>query len=103
MQNHLQICLLITTFTLSVMASISHATEISRGMMLSNPCTGCHGTDGKSPGDIPSIYGKSAAFIAASLRDFQSGSRPATVMGRHALGYSEEEITLIANYFSELQ
>jgi sulfide dehydrogenase cytochrome subunit len=79
-----------------------HATELTRGAMLSNSCAACHGTDGKSPGAIPSIYGKSAEFIAQALIDFREDKRPATVMGRHASGYSDEEIKLIADYFSNL-
>jgi sulfide dehydrogenase cytochrome subunit len=78
------------------------ATEITRGVMLSNSCAACHGTDGKSPGSIPSIYGKSSNYISQSLQDFREGKRPATVMGRHASGYSDEEIQLIAEYFSSL-
>ena len=74
--------------------------EVTRGVMLSNSCAACHGTDGKSPGAIPSISGKSAQFLAQALHDFQQGTRPATVMGRHATGYSDEEIRLIADYFS---
>ena len=78
------------------------ATEITRGAMLSNSCAACHGTDGKSPGAIPSIYGKSSEFISQALMDFREGKRPATVMGRHATGYTDEEIQLIAEYFSSL-
>ncbi len=73
---------------------------ISRGALLSNSCAGCHGTDGRSPGAIPSINGKSALFIAGSMREFRSGKRPSTVMGRHAKGYSDEEIQLIAEFFA---
>lgn len=76
------------------------AAEINRGVMLSNSCAACHGTDGKSPGAIPSINGKSTQFISQALHDFRDGKRPATVMGRHASGYSDEEIALIAEYFS---
>ena len=78
------------------------AAEITRGVMLSNSCAACHGTDGKSPGEIPGIYGKSSEFISQALLDFREGKRPATVMGRHASGYSDEEIQLIAEYFSSL-
>ncbi len=78
------------------------ATEITRGVMLSNSCAACHGTEGRSPGAIPSIYGKSSEYIAQALLDFREGKRPATVMGRHASGYSDEEIQMIAEYFSSL-
>ena len=76
------------------------ADEISRATMLSISCAACHGTDGKSPGSIPSISGKSSDFIATALRQFSSGERPSTVMGRHATGYTDEEIQLIADYFA---
>ena len=84
-------------------SNLAQAVEISRGMMLSNSCAACHGTDGKSPGAIPAIHGKTADFIATSLKDFRAGSRPSTVMGRHAKGYSDEEIQLIADYFANLK
>ena len=94
--------LLLTVFMFCSVVYVSEvlALEITRGVMLSNSCAACHGTDGKSPGAIPSIYGKSARFIVQALHDFQDGKRPATVMGRHAAGYSDDEIRLIANYFS---
>lgn len=75
---------------------------ISRGEMLSLSCAGCHGTDGKSESVIPTIYGRSAEYIQTALLDFKSGARPSTVMGRHAKGYSDEEIHQIAEYFGSL-
>ena len=83
-----------------VQAAEDGAIPLSRGAMLSNSCAACHGTDGNSPGAIPSIAGKSAAFIAGALMDFSSGKRAGTVMSRHATGYSEEEIRLIADFFA---
>lgn len=76
------------------------ASEISRGAMLSNSCAGCHGTDGNSPGAIPSIAGKSKEFLQMALTEFRSGVRTSTVMSRHAKGYSDEEIKLIAEFFA---
>jgi len=76
------------------------AEEISRATLLSISCAGCHGTDGKSPGSIPTIGGKSSDFIATALRQFSTGQRAGTVMGRHATGYTDEEIQLIADYFA---
>lgn len=83
----------------SLLSSPGQAGELSRGEMLSASCAGCHGTDGNSPGSIPAISGKSADYIRTSLEDFRSGKRESTVMGRHAKGYSDEEIRLIAEYF----
>ena len=82
--------------------NLSLAAGITAGAMLSNSCSACHGTDGKSPGAIPAIHGKSADFISQALTEFRNGSRKSTVMGRHAKGYTDEEIKLIADYFSSL-
>ena len=92
-------------FPVFLFCSVAHAggvfsAEITRAVMLSNSCAACHGTDGKSPGAIPAINGKSSQFISQSLHEFREGKRPATVMGRHASGYTDEEIQLIAEYFS---
>jgi sulfide dehydrogenase cytochrome subunit len=76
------------------------AIEITRAVMLSNSCAACHGTDGKSPGAIPSINGKSSNYISQALFEFRDGKRKATVMGRHASGYTNEEIRLMADFFS---
>jgi len=75
------------------------ASASSRGEMLALSCSGCHGPDGKSDGVIPSIYGKSAQYLETALREFKSGERTSTVMGRHAKGYTDEDIHLIADYF----
>lgn len=91
---------------LSMLASLMTApvnadTAITRASMLANSCAACHGPDGRSPGSIPSIAGKSAEFIAEAMFAFRDGSKPATVMDRHAKGYSDEDIRLLADYFSK--
>ena len=74
--------------------------ELTQGAMLSNSCAACHGTDGNSPGSIPSIGGKSADFIETTLIEFREGKRPGTVMNRHAMGYTDDEIRQIAEFFA---
>ncbi len=75
------------------------ADELSRASMLSYTCAGCHGTDGISPGSIPSIGCKSADVIEKALKEYRSGKRFSTVMGRHVKGYTDQEIQLIAGFF----
>ena len=84
-----------------LMTPSGHAGKLTRGAMLSASCEGCHGTDGHSPGAIPDISGKSAEFIRISLEEFRSGVRTSTVMARHAKGYTDDEILLIAEYFAK--
>lgn len=96
---------LITLFLLILLLLItsplySTGSGVSQSAMLANSCAGCHGTDGNSPGSIPSIAGKSPEFIETALKGFRDGSRESTVMGRHAKGYSDKEISLIAEFFS---
>ena len=83
--------------------SAPNAAELSRGAMLSASCAGCHGTNGQSPGTIPSLANQTAEFIRTNLEAFRSGERASTVMQRHAKGYTDEEIKLIAEHFGQLE
>lgn len=76
--------------------------DVTRGQILASTCFACHGTDGKSPGAIPRLHGYSAEILASQLKGFRDGTRPATVMNRHAKGYTDEEIDLIAEYIGSL-
>mgnify|MGYP000391433221 CR=1 FL=1 len=53
-------------------------------------CTGCHASDWLS--------GREALF--ATLLDFKSGRRPATVMQQLSRGYDDEQLRAIADHFS---
>lgn len=65
-----------------------------------NNCFSCHGTDGRSPGAIPSLTGKNAQQALLQLKEFKSGQLAATVMTRHAKGYTDAELEAIANYIA---
>ena len=84
------------------MVNTAHAVDL-RAAILANPCAGCHGMDGVSPGTIPSINQLSADAIVAALKAFKSGERPGTVMDRIAKGYTDEEIQRIADYFQSVK
>lgn len=91
-----------------VLAALLSATplsqaEISRGAVMASTCFACHGTDGKSAGAIPSIYGIPAESLIATMKAFREDLRAATVMNRHAKGYTDEEIVHIANYLSSIK
>lgn len=81
----------------------TQAQEISRGSIIAATCYTCHGTYGVSPGTIPSINDISAERIATMMKEFRSGQRVSTVMGRHASGYNDDEIAEVAQYFGNLQ
>jgi len=71
-----------------------------RGAILANTCFSCHGTDGHSSGAMPSIAGKAADYIVDTLMRFRDGSKASTVMVRIAKGFTDEEIQMLAAYFS---
>ncbi len=70
---------------------------------MANNCFTCHGPDGRSPGAIPSLHGWPADALARTLKDFKAGTRPSTVMGRQAKGYSDAEIEALSNYIAGLK
>lgn len=70
--------------------------------VLAANCASCHGTDGHSPGAIPSIGGRPQAALARHLREFKAGTvEGTTVMTRIATGYSDEQLDALARYFAE--
>ena len=70
--------------------------------MLGDACAPCHGADGRSPGAIPALSGKSAGFIVQRMVEFKSGARQGTVMNRIAKGYTDAEIAAVAQHFAAL-
>ncbi len=71
-------------------------------VMLSNTCAGCHGTYGASNGpSIPTLSGMSSTYLVEMMQGYKSDEIPSTIMGRLAKGYSDEEITLMGEYFSK--
>jgi cytochrome subunit of sulfide dehydrogenase len=60
-------------------------------------CSGCHG--GVAP--LPVLAGRPAADIVSAMAAFRAGERPATVMTRIAKGFTPEETTAIARWWSQ--
>lgn len=69
--------------------------------LLASSCAACHGTNGHSVAGTPTLAGLASAHIIEQMRQFAAGDRPSTVMFHHASGYTSEEITLLADYFSQ--
>jgi cytochrome subunit of sulfide dehydrogenase len=70
------------------------------GRFLAANCTGCHGTQGRSIGGLPSLAGLDRSYILNAMEEFKSGTRAATIMHQHSKGYSEAQFELIADYFA---
>jgi cytochrome subunit of sulfide dehydrogenase len=62
-------------------------------------CSGCHGPAALGTA-IPSLEGRAAADIVAQMQAFRTSQRRATVMGRIAKGFSEDETHAIAEWLA---
>lgn len=114
----------VTTLLLASAMTISNAFADDHTIsMLTDTCVACHGDQGNSVGPaIPNIAGLSpnyfmGAMLAYKYEDEETleevidsdidfeyvyiFERYSTIMGRIAKGYSDEEIKLMATYFSE--
>ena len=89
---------LVVALTLAGLALPVTAAEL-RPPPGASSCSGCHGA-GAAMG---AIEGRPEAEIVAALAEYRSGARPASVMGRIAKGFSEDESRAIASYVSRRQ
>ena len=80
------------------------ARDTGAGRTLAATCFTCHGTDGNSvQGVPPSLAGRNAAELVQTMKDFQAGKRPATIMHQLARGYTDPQLQLIAAYFAAVK
>jgi cytochrome subunit of sulfide dehydrogenase len=68
---------------------------------LAASCAACHGSNGNALAGNAVLAGMDGAYFVKQMLAFKDGSRPATVMHRHAKGLNIDEINLLAIYFSQ--
>jgi cytochrome subunit of sulfide dehydrogenase len=89
---------------LSVLGGMAYAqpteSDLRAGGFLASNCANCHGTFGSAQGTMPSLAGQQKAYIVEQMRAFRDGKRPATIMHQLAKGYTDQQIELIAEFFS---
>jgi cytochrome subunit of sulfide dehydrogenase len=93
-------CLVLAAATL---AALPVAAQDVQGRNLAAACAICHGTDGRSmtkDSALIPLAGLPRDHIAAQMRDFRDGKRPATVMHQIAKGYSDTQIDALAAWFA---
>jgi cytochrome c553 len=78
------------------------ASAQENGRNLAAACAICHGTQGKPAPGAPLIplAGLPRDHIAAQMRAFRDGRRPATVMHQIAKGYSDPQIDAVAAWYA---
>lgn len=80
--------------------SLAQAPASSAALIAAN-CAVCHGPGGAGSGDIAKINEQTSAQIAENMRAFRDGKKPSTIMGRITKGYSDAQITAVANYLGK--
>jgi cytochrome c553 len=88
----------------AALAAPAWAQDANQARGLAATCFTCHGNEGRSVGNVPpSLAGQNRAYMLQTLKDFKAGKRPATVMHQQAKGYSDQQLELIADYFSKVK
>lgn len=82
-------------------SQVASAEGVSRAELLASQCNTCHGYNGKGAKPNPDIAGEDAADFLDLMQAFASGDEPTSIMDRHAQGYTEAELKMLAEYFSK--
>lgn len=93
-------CAAAWAFSASASAQNATTDATSSARMLAANCANCHGTTGNARGAMPSLAGRDRTYIIEQMQAFRDGKRPATIMHQLAKGYTDQQVELIADFFS---
>jgi len=91
--------LALTLLIAGALGAAASASADPRVRFMAANCSYCHGPDGHSRGAIPSLAGLEAKYFVVQMKAFRDGSRPATVMAKHANGYTDTEFEAMGKWF----
>jgi cytochrome c553 len=67
-------------------------------------CTACHGQNGISVSPTwPTLAGQHEDYLEHSLNQYRDGTRSEPVMSQMAVSLSDDDVELLARYYSELE
>lgn len=92
---------LAASFSIAQAPAASPAPDKNLGRNLAANCANCHGTNGKSVAEVPSLAGVPAALTIQKMKDYRDGKLPATIMHQLSKGYTDAQIQAIAEYFAK--
>ena len=73
------------------------------GQAMVQTCYVCHGPEGRSAEAVPALMRGQKEFVVRQMIEFKTDRRPATIKGRVAKSYSDEQIAAIADYLAALK
>ncbi len=92
-----------TLITAVIAASTAYADTDEDGARLAwkYHCVTCHGQTGIANSDrYPNIAGQNEAYLVSRLRYFREQAEPGNQMNAQAIQLSDDDITILADYFS---
>ena len=92
-----------TVLALCLGAHAAQAQEVNRARDLAAACFSCHGTNGNAQPGMAPLAGRPQAEIMRIIGEFRVGARSGeqgTLMPQLVKGYTDEQMALIADYFS---
>ncbi len=95
--------LAVTLLLAGAMGAVSAQAMDTKARFMASNCAYCHGPNGKSLGAVPSLAGLEEKYFVDQMKAFKDGSRPGTVMQKHASGYTEAEYAAMAKYFAAIK
>ena len=63
-------------------------------------CASCHGGQGRAEAGMASLAGVNKDDLLKKMMAFKTGKQPSTIMQQLAKGYSDDQLTALASYFS---
>jgi cytochrome c553 len=85
---------------LAVNAAFAQGTDANLARNIAAGCANCHGSNGVSVGNVPSVAGIARSDLVTRMQEFKSGKRSGTVMPQLAKGYTDAQIELAAGWFA---
>jgi cytochrome c553 len=94
----MRVTLLAAAFMGGGLALPASAQDANLGRNLAASCVTCHGKNATGTGTLD---GMPKDRLMQTMKDFKSGARPATLMHQLSKGYTEQQVELLAEYFSK--
>jgi cytochrome c553 len=92
----------------TLLATTAHAAGDSEaGKAKSEPCSICHGADGKAQIPMyPKLAGQNLAYLVSALKSYKNGDRKGAMAGMmtpNVMNLSDQDIEDLASYYHSLQ
>ena len=85
-----------------LLSSTSFAADEGEKTAFKHHCVACHGYDGKSNASrYPNLAGQNAPYLVSRLKYFRAEEEPGNQMNAQAVLLTDDEIDLLADYFSK--